>query len=103
MWATIGILLVILLGTSLVAAIVAAIFLALGTALSRAFAVSVWEATLVVVGATGGVLWLLGIVLPRLPRAWESESEEEEEEEEEPAVFVTSAPPRISRGGKRRR
>ena len=43
----------------LLIAIVAALLLALGTALTFLFAVSVWEATLVVMVVAAGALWLL--------------------------------------------
>ena len=39
--------------------VVAALLLALGTALTFLFAVSVWEATVVVLVVTAGALWLL--------------------------------------------
>jgi hypothetical protein len=81
----------------LAVAVVSAIFLALGTGLTHLFAVSVWEATIVVMVAAGTVLWLLATFLPPAPVP------PLEETEDEPSVYVTSLPPAPWKGAKKRR
>lgn len=95
MWAVLGTLFFALLAV-LAMTVIAAVFLALGTALSLVSAVSVWEATLVVMGAGTAVIWVVVTMLFRSDIIVPLESEER------PAFFPTDLPRSVVRGVRRR-
>jgi hypothetical protein len=79
---------------------VAALLLAAGTALTLIFAVSVWEATVVVTVVAAGAFWLF--LVSGLPYQASVYPEELFEEEEVPRIAVTGIPTRSSRRRRRR-
>ncbi|MBI3989737.1 MAG: hypothetical protein HY347_08970 [candidate division NC10 bacterium] len=81
---------------ALTIAVVTAILLALGTVFSLLFAVSVWEATVVVIVVAAGVIWLLASLPP-------AEEGGPEEFKERPPILWPDLPLPRSRGGKKRR
>ena len=101
MWSAFISLLIVILVIVLAVVLSSAVLLALGTLLTLLFAVSVFEATAIVLVVTAAVLWLaFGSRLN--PDAGSLAFEEGDEEE--PRVVVTSLPlPSMRRGKKRRR
>ena len=98
MWLAALSLIVILALVVLATAVISALLLALGSLLSRAFAVSVFEATLVLLIVGGAIVWLL-----MSARSGET-IDVDALEEDEPPVVITSVPlPTVQRGKKRRR
>ncbi len=101
MWLGLLVVLLYVLTVLLITAAVAALLLAIGTALTLLFAVSVWEATVVVLAVAAGALWLLST--SRLDDLTDEDLGEPPEDEERPPLDVTDFPARLRRRGKRRR
>ncbi len=101
MWLGLLVVLLYVLAVLLLTAVVAALLLAIGTALTVLFAVSVWEATVVVLAVAAGVLWLL--TTSRLGDLTDEDLGEPPEDEERPPLGVPDFPARLRRRGKPRR
>jgi len=84
----------------LLIAIVAALLLSLGTALTFLFAVSVWEATVVVTVVAAGAFWLL--VVSGISEHIDEYSGETAEDEWQPRIADLNVRPN-RRGGRRQR
>ena len=98
MLARVLLLLALVASITIVITVVAAVLLGLGTALALVFSVTVWEATVVVMVAAVGTVWLLlNVVLPP------ADLPDLPDESEEPAVYVTNLPLPRSRGSRKRR
>ena len=101
MWRNLLLLVVYALVAILLIAIIAGLLLAIGTALTFLFAVSVWEATVVVTVVAAGAFWLL--YGSGLHDHVDEYAREAAEEEGQPRIYVTDLPFRTSRSGKKRR
>jgi hypothetical protein len=88
--------LIVFLLLLLAAGIIAGLLFVLGTILSRIFAVSVWEATVVVTAVAAVVSWLFWSRTP-------ASTEELEEPEEQPTIVVPDLPWRAPQGSRRRK
>jgi hypothetical protein len=85
----------------LLVSIVSAVLLGIGTALTLLFAVTVWEATVIVTVVAAGGIWLLYVG----PFYGQTDEYPEEifEDEEPPRIVVTDLPIRANRSRRRRR
>lgn len=83
------------------ATVISAILLGIGTLLTFLFAVSVWEATTVVVAVTAGLYWVTSG--PGPPYLAEPYPEDLIGDEEEPRITISDIPFRSGRGRRRRR
>ena len=101
MWARVLSLIAYPLVVILLIAIVASLLLAVGTALTLIFAVSVWEATMVVMLVAAGAFWLFFV--SGLPYETDGYPGELSEEEGPPRIVITDLPPPAGRSRRRRR
>src|SRR4051812_1911108 len=85
----------------IVIAVVSALLLGVGTLLTYLFAVSVWEATIVVTVVATGAIWFFIVYAPR--SIAESIVDEAFEEAEEPRITITGPAIPSSRSRRRRR
>ncbi len=90
--------LIIAVLAALATAVIATTFLALGSALARVFAVSVWQATVVVMAAAAGLAWFLTRAAPG-----EDATVGDRDEDLPPIVVMPDLPLPRSRGRNRGR